>query len=81
MTITKFVTYPELPRYGVPAFSRKHLLDLQKRGKFPLARQLTTNRIAWVEDDILAWVASRPVARAVAASTPRFVRRSPLPGA
>lgn len=66
MAIKKFVTYPELPDYGVPAFSRKHLLDLQKQGKFPKARQLSANRIGWLEDEIRIWVASRPVARAVA---------------
>jgi predicted DNA-binding transcriptional regulator AlpA len=63
---TRFVSYPELPDYGVPAFSRKHLLDLQKQGKFPKARQLSANRIAWLEDEICAWVASRPLARSVA---------------
>ncbi len=66
MVIKKFVAYPELPDYGVPAFSRKHLLDLQKKGKFPKARQLSANRIGWLEDEIRDWVASRPVARAVA---------------
>ena len=82
--VTKFITFPELPEYGVPAFSRKHILDLQKRGRFPKARQLSANRIGWVEDEIIAWAASRPVARSIAAppedhpvanETTRFVRR------
>jgi predicted DNA-binding transcriptional regulator AlpA len=65
-----FVTYPELTNYGVPAFSRKHLIDLQRRGQFPQARQLSPNRIAWLESEILEWVASRPVAKTFAASAP-----------
>jgi hypothetical protein len=66
VAITKFVTYPELPDYGVPRYSRKHLLDLQRRGQFPRALQLTPNRIGWDIDAIQLWVASRPIARAVA---------------
>jgi predicted DNA-binding transcriptional regulator AlpA len=66
VTMTKFVTYPELPTYGVPAFSRKHFLDMQREGRFPKARQLSANRIAWLESEILDWIASRPVAEAVA---------------
>jgi predicted DNA-binding transcriptional regulator AlpA len=62
----RFVTYPELVDHGVPKYSRKHLIDLQRRGQFPRAYQLSPNRIAWAEDEIRAWVASRPVARAVA---------------
>jgi hypothetical protein len=63
-TITKFVRYSELPNFGVPKFSCKHFLDLQKRGLFPRARQLTPGRIAWVEDEIVEWLATRPVALA-----------------
>jgi predicted DNA-binding transcriptional regulator AlpA len=60
----KFVTYPELVDYGVP-YSRKHLIDLQRRGLFPKARQIGLNRIAWDEELILAYVATRPVARSL----------------
>jgi predicted DNA-binding transcriptional regulator AlpA len=92
--ITKFVTYPELPQYGVPKYSRKHLLDLQRRDQFPRALQLTPNRIGWSEISIQDWVASRPVARAVAeapadaasapvspSGSPRILlrRRTPVP--
>jgi Prophage CP4-57 regulatory protein (AlpA) len=62
----RFVGYSKLPDYGIPEYSRKHLLDLQRRGQFPKAYQLSPNRIGWLEDEILAWAASRPVARAVA---------------
>jgi hypothetical protein len=60
-----FVTYFELPQYGIPKFTRKHLLDLQKRNQFPKAIELSPNRIAWKLSELLAWRASRPVARSV----------------
>ena len=81
MTITRYVTYPDLPNYGV-AFSRKHLLDMQREGKFPRARQLSANRVAWLETEILAWINEpRPVARSVAGTpdSPRL-RRGPRAG-
>ena len=60
-----FVTYSELPEYGIPHYSRKHLLDLQRRNLFPKAVQLSANRIGWRLGEIEAWVASRPIARSV----------------
>ena len=82
MAITKFVTYPELPDYGVPRYSRKHLLDLQRRGQFPRALQLTPNRIGWDIDAIQHWVASRPPARSVREDDPSpSLRRGPRAGA
>jgi prophage regulatory protein len=64
MPSTRFIPYPELADYGVP-YSRKHLLDLQRLGLFPKAIQSGANRVAWIEADVLQWVASRPVARSV----------------
>jgi predicted DNA-binding transcriptional regulator AlpA len=63
--VPKFIRFPELSDYGVPAFTRKHIIDLQKQGKFSKARQLSANRVAWLEDEILAWANERPVARSV----------------
>jgi len=57
----KLVTYPELSGYGIK-YTRKHLIDLQRDGLFPAARQISANRIAWEEDSILPFLASRPVA-------------------
>jgi len=62
----KFVTFSELPDFGVPKYSRKHLLDLQRRDQFPKALQLSPNRIGWDSEAVRAWVASRPVALSVA---------------
>ncbi len=61
-----FVTYPELPNYGIPKYSRKHLLDLMKRGQFPPAVQLSPNRVAWRASALREWAATRPIARTVA---------------
>jgi predicted DNA-binding transcriptional regulator AlpA len=61
-----FVTYPELQNHGVPEYSRKHLLDMQRRGQFPRAVQLSPNRVAWRLSEINRWFASRPVATAAA---------------
>jgi hypothetical protein len=58
-----FVIYYELREFGIP-FSRKHLLDLMRRGHFPQARQISANRIAWVRAEIEAYVSTRPIARA-----------------
>jgi predicted DNA-binding transcriptional regulator AlpA len=60
-----FITYPELTQHGIPSFTRKHLLDLQKRRQFPRAIELSPNRIAWRLSDLLAWRANRPLARSV----------------
>jgi hypothetical protein len=61
-----FVSYGELSNYGIPKYSRKHLLDLQRQNKFPRAVQLSANRIAWRASELARWCASRPTARAVA---------------
>jgi hypothetical protein len=61
-----FVTYPELPNHGVPKYSRKHLLDMMRRGQFPKAVQLSPNRVAWEKSSLDRWCASRPTARVLA---------------
>jgi predicted DNA-binding transcriptional regulator AlpA len=60
---TKFITFFELTDYGVPRYSRKHLIDMQREGKFPKARQLSPNRIGWDLREIEAWLASRPIGK------------------
>jgi hypothetical protein len=64
--VAVFVYFDQLTDLGVPRFSRKHVLDLQKKGKFPASRQITDNRVGWLEEEIIAWVASRPISAAVA---------------
>jgi predicted DNA-binding transcriptional regulator AlpA len=60
----RYLTYPELAAFGV-SFSRKHLLDLMRAGKFPQARQMSANRVAWLEAEIIGYLETRPVSRAV----------------
>jgi len=65
-----YVTYAELRALGIP-YSRKHLLDMMRGGRFPQARQLSTNRVGWVHAEILEHLATRPVARAALLRTPK----------
>jgi predicted DNA-binding transcriptional regulator AlpA len=57
------IIFPELEQYGI-RFTRKHILDLMRKGKFPAARQIGTNRVAWVRAEIAAYISTRPIARA-----------------
>jgi hypothetical protein len=63
--IKPFVTFAELPDYGVPKFSRVHLYRLMRAGKFPMQVQITENRVGWHLDEVLRWVASRPLSTRV----------------
>jgi predicted DNA-binding transcriptional regulator AlpA len=58
-----FVSYPELPHYGVPSYTRVHLMRMMRSNQFPLQVQLSPNRVAWRVTDILAWVANRPLSQ------------------
>ena len=58
-----FVTYPELPRYGVPPYSRVHLMRMMRRDQFPQQIQLSPNRVAWRVIDIVEWVSNRPLSQ------------------
>jgi predicted DNA-binding transcriptional regulator AlpA len=55
------IVYDELKQYGI-RYSRKHLLDLMRESKFPAARQVGKNRVAWVRAEIQGYVDSLPVA-------------------
>ena len=67
MSNNVFVTYDELPSHGVP-YTRVHLNRLMRKGLFPIAVQLSPNRIAWRVSDVEQWKANRPPARAVEAA-------------
>jgi len=58
-----FVTYPELPDYGVPPYSRVHLMRMMRRDQFPQQIQLSPNRVAWRVTDIVEWVSNRPLSQ------------------
>jgi prophage regulatory protein len=43
--------------------SRNTIWDLERAGKFPHRRQITANKVAWLESEVDAWIASRPTAQ------------------
>ena len=44
-------------------YSRTQLWRLERAGGFPRRLRLGGNRVAWVEDEVVAWVAERAKAR------------------
>ena len=40
-------------------FTDRHILNLEREGKFPKRRVLGARCVAWVESEIDAWIASR----------------------
>jgi prophage regulatory protein len=58
----KLVSFTALRDRGI-CYSRVHLSRLVKAGHFPQPIQLGAGRIAWIADEIDAWIASRAAAR------------------
>jgi prophage regulatory protein len=58
----KLVIPDRLPEYGVLLGPDQRSL-LEKAGQFPRRVQVTERRYAYVEDEILAWLASKIAAR------------------
>lgn len=50
--------FRDLKPAGVP-YSRKHVTTLEKRDEFPMHFQLGPNSIAWVADEVDAWVENK----------------------
>ena len=48
------------------SYSNVHLLRLEPAGKFPKRFNLTENRVAWLEEEIDAWIRERVTARRTA---------------
>ncbi len=40
-------------------YSPQHIARLEKAGKFPLRVQLGSNRVGWVESEVLDWLQQR----------------------
>ena len=66
--IERYVGYEELDPYypGGRKPTRKHLLDLMKRGLFPASYQISPNRTAWKLSELVAHAAALPVAKSIA---------------
>jgi prophage regulatory protein len=58
----KLLTYGDLKATGI-SFSREHLWRLEAANKFPRRIYLSPQKIAWFEDEILAWLAERAAER------------------
>lgn len=41
--------------------SRTTIWRLERRGRFPARRRLGPNSVAWIEDEVDAWIESRPM--------------------
>lgn len=44
--------------------SKSHLYAMIRRGEFPAPVRLSARAVAWRESDVMAWIESRPSARA-----------------
>jgi|HubBroStandDraft_6_1064221.scaffolds.fasta_scaffold695405_2 predicted DNA-binding transcriptional regulator AlpA len=58
----RFVTWDQLPDYGIPQYTRVHMRRMIMKGHMPPQVLLSPNRVAWRLSDLLAWKASRPTA-------------------
>ncbi len=43
----------------ITSLSRTTRWRLERQGSFPRRRRISANRIAWLESEVLAWVAAR----------------------
>ena len=48
---------------GLDLYSPQHIARLEKAGKFPKRVQLGSNRVGWVESEVLDWLEERLLAR------------------
>lgn len=53
----KLLLFKELRDEGVP-FTRRHVDRLEREGRFPRRVPIGTHRIAWVADEIKAYVSA-----------------------
>lgn len=60
---TKLVTKKELKSvYGIP-YSFQHIARLEAAGKFPKRVKLGQCRVAWVAEEVQAWIDERIASR------------------
>jgi prophage regulatory protein len=53
----RLIYYPEVRQ--LTGLSRSTVWKLEKEGKFPRRRLITTNRVAWLEGEVHDWITSR----------------------
>ena len=55
----KALRWPQI--HELTGMSRTTVWRLETAGKFPRRRRLTSNAVAWIEDEIMEWLDSREV--------------------
>lgn len=60
-----FVPFDQLHEVIGVRYTRMSIWRMVRDRTFPAPRQLSPQRVAWSLEDLLAWTASRPVARSV----------------
>jgi prophage regulatory protein len=61
--LRRLLNFSQIREIGI-RFSREHLWRLEAANKFPRRIYLSPQKIAWFEDEILAWLADRADQRA-----------------
>jgi prophage regulatory protein len=59
----RLLSFKDLTAMGI-GFSREHFWRLEAAGKFPRRLHLGPQKIAWFEDEVLAWLEQRSAERA-----------------
>ncbi len=60
-SLPRLITIDKL--LGRIPYSRVHLWRLENAGQFPKRVRLSPNKVAWLEDEIFAWLKERADAR------------------
>ena len=55
--IPRLVYYPEIKK--LTGLSRSTIWKMEKTGRFPRRRLISTNRVAWLESEVHDWIRSR----------------------
>jgi prophage regulatory protein len=59
----RLINFKELRAIGI-GFSREHLWRLEAKAQFPRRVKLGSQKTAWFEDEVLAWLEQRSAERA-----------------
>lgn len=63
----KLLTREDLKARGIP-FTNKHLIELERTDRFPRRVRLGANTVAWIADEVDAFIANLANTRNVAPS-------------
>jgi prophage regulatory protein len=61
MTTDKFLSNPKV--HEISGLSNVTRWRMEKRNEFPKRRQISPNRIAYLESEVLAWMDTRPTSK------------------